>query len=58
MNSLAAQGKWSKDLEESIKKFIYLISPLTIKNSFYSDLIKVFKTNKVSFFSWTQERKF
>ena len=32
------------------KKFIYLISPLTIKNSFYSDLIKVFKTNKVSFF--------
>ena len=32
------------------KKFIYLISPLTIKNSFYSDLIKVFKTNKISFF--------
>ncbi len=32
------------------KKFIYLISPLTIKNSFYSDLVKVFKTNKVSFF--------
>jgi len=32
------------------KKFIYLISPLKIKNSFYSDLIKVFKTNKVSFF--------
>ncbi len=32
------------------KKFIYLISPLTIKKSFYSDLIKVFKTNKISFF--------
>ena len=31
-------------------KFIYLISPLKIKKSFYSDLIKVFKTNKVSFF--------
>ena len=32
------------------KKFIYLISPLTIEKSFYSDLIKIFKTNKVSFF--------
>ena len=32
------------------KKFIYLISPLKIKKSFYSDLIKVFKKNKVSFF--------
>ena len=32
------------------KKFIYLISPVKIKNTFYSDLIKVFKTNKVSFF--------
>ena len=32
------------------KKFIYLISPLTIKKSFYIDLIKIFKTNKVSFF--------
>ena len=32
------------------KKFIYLISPLKIKKSFYSDLIKVFKTNKVCFF--------
>ena len=32
------------------KKFIYLISPLRIKKSFYSDLIKIFKTNKVSFF--------
>ncbi len=34
----------------SKKKFIYLISPLKINKSFYSDLIKVFKTNKVSFF--------
>jgi len=32
------------------KKFIYLISPLTIKKSFYSDLIEIFKTNKVGFF--------
>ena len=32
------------------EKFIYLISPLKIRKSFYSDLIKVFKTNKVSFF--------
>ena len=32
------------------KKFLYLISPIKIKKSFYSDLIKVFKTNKVSFF--------
>ena len=32
------------------KKFIYLISPLKLKKTFYSDLTKVFKTNKVSFF--------
>ena len=32
------------------KKFIYLISPLKIKKSFYSELIKIFRTNKVSFF--------
>jgi len=32
------------------KKFIYLISPLTIKKSFYSDLTQIFKKNKVSFF--------
>jgi len=37
-------------LKVNKKKFIYLISPLKIKKSFYSDLIKVFKTNKVSFF--------
>ena len=32
------------------KKFIYLISPLKINKSFYSDLIKYFKKKKVSFF--------
>ena len=32
------------------KKFIYLISPLTIKKSFYNDLTQIFKKNKVSFF--------
>ncbi len=32
------------------QKFIYLISPLTIKKSFYSDLTQIFKKNKVSFF--------
>ena len=32
------------------KKFIYLISPSKIKNSFYSDLIKIFKQNRISFF--------
>ena len=39
------------------KKFIYLISPLRIKKSFYSDLIKVFKTNKVSFFQLRLKKK-
>ncbi len=32
------------------KKFIYLISPLKINKYFYSDLTKVFKQKKVSFF--------
>ena len=39
------------------KKFIYLISPLKIKKSFYSDLIKIFKTNKVSFFQLRLKKK-
>ena len=39
------------------KKIIYLISPLKIKKSFYSDLIKVFKTNKVSFFQLRLKKK-
>ena len=34
----------------SKKKFIYLISPNEIDNSFYSDLIRVLKQKKVSFF--------
>ena len=32
------------------KKFIYLISPTKINKSFYNDLVKIFKLNKVSFF--------
>tara|TARA_A100000164_G_C21604091_1_gene628929 strand:- start:89 stop:703 length:615 start_codon:yes stop_codon:yes gene_type:complete len=32
------------------KKFIYLISPKKIRNSFYDDLIKILKLKKVSFF--------
>jgi len=32
------------------KKFIYLISPNKIKESFYGDLRKIFKLKKVSFF--------
>ena len=32
------------------KKFIYLISPLKINKYFYSDLKKVFKQKKISFF--------
>ena len=39
------------------RKFIYLISPLKIRKSFYSDLIKVFKTNKVSFFQLRLKKK-
>ena len=39
------------------KKFIYLISPLKIKKSFYNDLSKVFKTNKVSFFQLRLKKK-
>ena len=32
------------------KKFIYLISPKIIKKSFYADLIKILKVNKIGFF--------
>ena len=34
----------------SKKKFLYLISPNKILNSFYRDLIEVLKSNKISFF--------
>tara|TARA_B100001057_G_scaffold134094_1_gene133524 strand:- start:2119 stop:2733 length:615 start_codon:yes stop_codon:yes gene_type:complete len=37
-------------LRSNKKKFIYLISPLKINASFYGDLVKVFKQNKVKFF--------
>ena len=49
MCSLAAQGKWSKDLEK-VTKFIYLISPNQINSKFYVDLKKVLKSNKVKYF--------
>ena len=44
------------------KKFIYLISPNKIPNSFYKNLKLVLKTGKVSFFqlrlkSYTQNKK-
>tara|TARA_B100000963_G_scaffold324720_1_gene310462 strand:+ start:51 stop:665 length:615 start_codon:yes stop_codon:yes gene_type:complete len=37
-------------LRVNSKKFIYLISPNKIKNSFYNDLKKILKLKKVSFF--------
>ena len=39
-----------KNLKINKKKFIYLISPNRIYNSFYNNLNKVLKLNKVSFF--------
>ena len=39
------------------KKFIYLISPLKINKSFYSDLTKVLKQKKVSFFQLRQKKE-
>ena len=53
MCTLAAQGKWSAELEQNKtnKKFVYLISPNKIKNdNFYNDLALVFSSKKVSFF--------
>jgi len=38
------------------RKFIYLISPTNIKNSFYRELIAIFKINKVSFFQLRLKR--
>jgi hypothetical protein len=37
-------------LKISKKKFLYLISPNKILKSFYGDLKKVLKSNKISFF--------
>ena len=39
------------------KKFIYLISPLKINKSFYSDFTKVLKQKKVSFFQLRQKKE-
>ena len=39
------------------KKFIYLISPLKINNSFYKDLIEVLKYKKVGFFQLRLKRE-
>ena len=39
-----------KNLRTNKKKFIYLISPTKINNSFYQDLTKVLQQKKVSFF--------
>ena len=38
------------------KKFLYLISPNKILKSFYGDLIKVLKSNKISFFQLRLKR--
>jgi len=46
-----------KILKINKKKFIYLISPLKINNSFYSDLISIFKQKKVSFFQLRLKRE-
>ena len=39
-----------KNLRLNKKKFIYLISPNKIKESFYNELNEVLKSKKVSFF--------
>ena len=39
------------------RKFIYLISPLKINKSFNSELIEVFKQEKVSFFQLRLKNK-
>ena len=44
------KGDGQKNLKINKKKFIYLISPNKIHKSFYSQLDKVLKLNRVSFF--------
>ena len=39
------------------KKFVYLISPNKIKNSFYKDLANILKSKKVSFFQLRLKKK-
>ena len=46
-----------KILKYNKKKFIYLISPIKIYNSFFSDLIKVLKAKKNKFFSIKTQKK-
>ena len=52
MCTLAAQGKWSKELDKiKNKKFVYLISPNKITDiNFYDDLALVLSSKKISFF--------
>ena len=51
MNSLAAQGKWNKELEKSCLKLnnIYLITPNKLNKRFYYYLPKVLSTKKIKF---------
>jgi len=44
-------------ISNSKKKFIYLISPDKITNYFYKDLIKLFKSQKISFFQLRLKKK-
>ena len=44
------KGNGQKILRINQKKFIYLISPLKIKKSFFSDLTQILKQKKVYFF--------
>tara|TARA_A100001388_G_scaffold231828_1_gene184250 strand:+ start:1621 stop:2235 length:615 start_codon:yes stop_codon:yes gene_type:complete len=44
-------------LKYNKKKFIYLISPVKIKDSFYKDLISVLRQKKVSFFQMRLKKK-
>ena len=60
MCSLAAQGKWSKELEEKIeknKRFIYLISPNKINKNFYYNLNQALSSKKVYFFQLRLKKK-
>tara|TARA_Y100000591_G_scaffold145930_1_gene125296 strand:+ start:1048 stop:1662 length:615 start_codon:yes stop_codon:yes gene_type:complete len=44
-------------LKYNKKKFIYLISPVKIKDTFYKDLTSVLKQKKISFFQMRFKRK-
>ena len=52
MCTLAAQGKWSKELEKTVVKNLFiLISPNKIKKSFYYELNLVLKSKSKFFFN-------